>query len=87
MPFLWYTRIMYIDDVAIQKFSTKVKKLVENGNCTFVEAILEISEQMGLDPEAGGKLIDASIKEKVEQEFLDLKMMKKKIKKTRIVKD
>ena len=41
---------MYMDDAAKEKFSKKVLDKVKLKNSTFMECVLELSDEMGIDP-------------------------------------
>ena len=69
--------IMYIDDSAKEQFSNKVIARVKSTNMTFMDCVLEITEEMGLDPSASGKLLTKPIVEKIQQEAQNLHLMKK----------
>jgi hypothetical protein len=68
---------MYIDDSAKEQFSNKVISRVKLTNMTFMDCVLEITEEMGLDPSASGKLLTKPIIEKIQQEAQSLHLMKK----------
>ena len=68
---------MYIDDSAKEQFSNKVIERVKSTNMTFMDCVLEITEEMGLDPSASGKLLTKPIIEKIQQEAQNLHLMKK----------
>ncbi len=68
---------MYIDDSAKEQFSNKVILRVKLTNMTFMDCVLEITEEMGLDPSASGKLLTKPIIEKIQQEAQNLHLMKK----------
>jgi hypothetical protein len=68
---------MYIDDSAKEQFSNKVITRVKSTNMTFMDCVLEITEEMGLDPSASGKLLTKPIIEKIQQEAQNLHLMKK----------
>lgn len=69
---------MYIDDIAKEKFSLKILERVEKTKLSFMDCVLELSEEMNLDPIAAGKLLTKPIIEKIEQEAKNLKMLKLK---------
>ena len=69
---------MYIDDIAKEKFSLKILERVEKTKLSFMDCVLELSEEMNLDPIAAGKLLTKPIIEKIEQEAKNLKMLKSK---------
>ena len=68
---------MYIDETAKQQFSNKVLELVKATKLSFMDCVLEITEEMGLDPGASGKLLTKPIVEKIQQEAKDLHLLKK----------
>jgi hypothetical protein len=68
---------MYMDDSAKEKFSIKVIERVKSTNLSFMECVLELSEEMGLDPSAAGKLLTKPLIEKIEMEAKDLNFIKK----------
>lgn len=68
---------MYIDDSAKEQFSNKVIGRVKSTNMSFMDCVLEITEEMGLDPSASGKLLTKPIIEKIQQEAQNLHLMKK----------
>lgn len=74
---------MYIDDAAKENFSNKVIKRVQSTNLSFMDCVLELAEEMNLDPSAAGKLLSKPIIEKIEQEAKTINFLKtnKKIKK------
>lgn len=69
---------MYIDDSAKEQFSNKVISRVTTTKMSFMDCILEITEEMGLDPSASAKLLTKPIIEKIEQEAKNLHLLKKK---------
>lgn len=68
---------MYIDDAAKEKFSSRVLDRVKNTNLSFMDCVIELSDEMGLDPTAAGKLLTKPIIEKIEQEAKNLHLLKK----------
>lgn len=68
---------MYIDESAKEQFSNKVISRVKSTHMTFMDCVLEITEEMGLDPSASGKLLTKPIIEKIQQEAQNLHLMKK----------
>lgn len=69
---------MYIDDAAKEKFSNKVLERVSSTRLSFMECVLELSEEMGLDPSAAGKLLTKPLVEKIEMEAKNLNFIKQK---------
>ena len=68
---------MYIDDAAKEKFSTKIMERVKSTNLSFMDCVLELSEEMNLEPSAAGKLLTKPLIEKIEQEAKNLHLLKK----------
>lgn len=69
---------MYIDDIAKEKFSNQVLQRVSKTKLSFMDCVLELSEEMGLEPSAAGKLLTKPIIEKIEQEGKRLNILKNK---------
>ena len=72
-----YIYDMYIDDAAKEKFSSKVLERALTTNLSFMDCVLELSEELGLDPSASGKLLTKPLVEKIEQEAKNLHLLKK----------
>jgi|TARA_R110000868_G_scaffold139430_2_gene354209 phage terminase small subunit len=68
---------MYIDDTAKEKFSNKVIDRAMSTKLSFMDCVLELSSEMGLDPSAAGKLLTKPIIEKIQIEAQELHFMKK----------
>ena len=68
---------MYIDDVAKEKFSNKVLERALITQMSFMDCVLELSEEMGLDPTASGKLLTKPLIEKIQYEAQELHLIKK----------
>lgn len=73
-----YNIVMYMDDKAKETFSNKVIDRVQKTNLSFMDCVLEISEEMGLDPSSSGKLLTKPIIEKIQHEAQQLHLLKKK---------
>ncbi len=69
---------MYIDEAAKEKFSNKVLERVSKTKLSFVDCVLELADEMGLDPIAAGKLLSKPIVEKLEEEGKRLNILKNK---------
>ncbi len=69
--------IMYIDESAKEKFSNKIIDRVKLTRLSFMECVLELSEEMGLDPTAAGKLLTKPLIEKIQMEAQTLNLIKK----------
>lgn len=68
---------MYIDDLAKEKFSTKIIDRVKSTKLSYMDCVLELSEEMGLDPSAAGKMLTKPLIEKIEAEAQELNFLKK----------
>ena len=73
---------MYIDETAKEKFSTKVIERTLATNLSFMDCVLELAEEMGIDASAAGKLLTKPLIEKIEQEAKNLHFLKKSKTKT-----
>ena len=67
---------MYIDETAKEKFSTKVIERTLITNLSFMDCVLELAEEMGIDASAAGKLLTKPLIEKIEQEAKNLHFLK-----------
>jgi hypothetical protein len=68
---------MYIDENAKDKFSNKVIERAKSTKLSFMECVLELSEEMGLDPSAAGKLLTKPLIEKIQYEAQERHLIKK----------
>ena len=68
---------MYIDDTAKEKFSNKVIERAKTTKLSFMDCVLELSEEMGLDPSAAGKLLTRPLIEKIQYEAQERHLIKK----------
>lgn len=68
---------MYIDESAKEKFSNKIIDRVKLTQLSFMDCVLELSEEMGLDPTAAGKLLTKPLIEKIQMEAQTLNLIKK----------
>ena len=69
---------MYMDDTAKEKFSSKVLERVKKTKLSFMDCILELSEEMNIDASTAGKILTKPLIEKIEQEAEKLHFLKKK---------
>lgn len=68
---------MSLDNILTKKrFSKLVEDLVEKKRMMYMDAVLEICEEREIDPGEIGKLISPIIKDKIEAEAVNLRMMK-----------
>jgi hypothetical protein len=68
---------MYIDDTAKEKFSNKVIERTLSTNLSFMDCVLELADEMNLDPVAAGKLLTKPLIEKIEYEAKNLNLLKR----------
>ena len=54
-----------------------IEKLVKEKELSYMEAVLHYSEKSEIEPEAMAKMLNQSIKDKIEVEAQDLNMLKK----------
>lgn len=71
---------MYIDDAAKEKFCSKVLDRVKSTNLSFMDCVLELADEMNLDPSAAGKLLTKPLIEKIQGEAKNLHLIKNKSK-------
>jgi hypothetical protein len=68
---------MYIDDAAKEKFSNKVIERTLLTKLSFMDCVLELADEMNLDPVAAGKLLTKPLIEKISMEATNLNLLKK----------
>lgn len=68
---------MYIDEAAKEKFSNKVIERTLSTNLSFMDCVLELAQEMEIDPSAAGKLLTKPLIEKIEDEARNLHFLKK----------
>ncbi len=61
-----------------QDINIIIDEIVKNNNITYMEAILKYTENIDGEIEAVAKVLNKSIKDKLEMEAQELHMMKKK---------
>jgi hypothetical protein len=67
---------MYIDETAKEKFSNQVLERVTLTKLSFMDAIIELAEEMGIDPGTAGKLVSRPIVEKIQIEAKEKHLLK-----------
>ena len=68
---------MSLDNILTKKrFSILVEERVEKRKMAYMDAVLEICEEREIDPSEIGKLVSPIIKDKIEAEAVNLRMMK-----------
>jgi hypothetical protein len=66
-----------LDNILTKKrFSKLVEERVEKRKMAYMDAVLEICEEREIDPSEIGKLVSPIIKDKIEAEAVNLRMMK-----------
>lgn len=61
----------------MEVFSTKIMSLVENDNISYMEAIVEYCDSVGLEVEIAAKLITPSIISKISEEAMRNNLIEK----------
>lgn len=59
-------------------FSKKVEEYKSKYQCSYIDAIISVCEIESIEPETAGKLVDQTIKEKVDIEGQELNLRPKK---------
>ena len=54
-----------------------IEKLIRETNLSYMDAVLHYADVSDIEPEAMAKMLNQSIKDKIEVEAQDLNMMKK----------
>lgn len=68
---------MIFDSEKQQQFCRNIENHVKRWNCTYLEAIIAITEDMNLEPESVAKYLNKPIIEKVEQEGRQINLLPK----------
>jgi len=55
----------------------KIEEVVKKTEISYLDAVLEYANNAGLEPEAMAKMLNQSIKDKIEVEAQELHMLKK----------
>jgi len=58
-----------------KRFSETVEGLVKSKSMSFIDAVVYVCEQNGIDPENGNRLLSDSIKQKIEAEAMKLNLI------------
>ena len=61
-----------------KKFAFAIDSLVANSDYNYIEAIVEYCKQTGLEVEMAAKLINKTLKKKIESDAMDNNMLKVK---------
>jgi len=75
---------MYIDEAAKEKFSSKIIDRVKITKLPFIDCVLELANEMGIDHGSAGKLLTKTIIEKIEVEAKLLNFIKEKNKNSKL---
>ena len=67
---------MYLDEKAKLAFSAQVMKRVQKTNLTYMDCVIELAEEMNIEPTAAGKLLTKPIIEKIQEEAKDKHLLK-----------
>ena len=68
---------MSLDNILTKKrFSKLIEERVEKRKMAYMDAVLEICDEREIDPSEIGKLVSPIIKDKIEAEAVNLRMMK-----------
>lgn len=68
---------MIFDAEKQQQFCKKIENHVKKWNTTYLEAVIAITEDMELEPEAVAKYLTKPIVEKIEQEGRQINLLPK----------
>lgn len=61
----------------IERFSIKITEIVEQDKISYLDAITEYCESIGLEVEIAAKLLSPVIKAKIEEEALNYNLIEK----------
>jgi hypothetical protein len=67
-----------IFDITKEQFSRKVEGYVKSSKYTYIEAVIQTLEDYSLDTSQAGKLLTQPLLEKIEQEGLEINLIRKK---------
>jgi len=67
-----------------KKFAEEVEKIVANGKITYIDAVIAVCENYGIDPSSVAKLLPKSMKERIRVEGQDLNLIPKDKKQKRL---
>lgn len=69
--------IMYLDDKAKTSFSSKILERVQKTKLSYMDCVIELAEELGIEPSTAGKLLTKPIIEKIQEEAKDKHFLKK----------
>lgn len=67
--------MMIFDEQAQETFSRKVEVRVQENGDGYINAIIELSDEYGIEPNVAAKFISKPIIEKVQQEGQDINLL------------
>lgn len=62
----------------MKKFSMEIEQLVSNTDFNYIEAIVEYCKKTGLEIEVAATLITANLKSKIQEDAVNLNLLKEK---------
>lgn len=62
----------------MKNFAVNIERLVANTDFNYIEAIVEYCKQTGLEVEVAATLINSNLKSKIENDAMDLNLLKVK---------
>jgi len=62
----------------MKSFALSIERLVANTDFNYIEAIVEYCKQTGLEIEVAATLINSNLKSKIENDAMDLNLLKVK---------
>lgn len=62
----------------MKNFAVNIERLVANTDYNYIEAIVEYCKQTGLEIEVAATLINSNLKSKIENNAMDLNLLKVK---------
>lgn len=60
----------------MKNFALNIERLVANTDYNYIEAIVEYCKQTGLEVEVAASLINSNLKSKIENNAMDLNLLK-----------
>jgi hypothetical protein len=60
----------------MKSFALSIERLVANTDFNYIEAIVEYCKQTGLEIEVAATLINSNLKSKIENDAMDLNLLK-----------
>ena len=61
-------KLLIVPVITHQALASKTEELVRNDNLTYLEAIIQICDELDVDPEDIAKMVTGSLKDKLEAE-------------------